>query len=372
MRGRSPLLRRHAFWPLLALAAAGVAALSGCGKPQAWGEENSVILVAPDSLWQQLEDTTYAVLEPTIYTTRDEKMFVVTHTTPGDGEYEDLRVFKLVLVMGPPDYPPLREALRAADREDGVRVPSVFQTRDVWARDQLVTVAVLDPERPLDSWRSQLPAVLAMLDSSFRQTVRNKMFVTGPDTALARDLAGRFGFSILVPRVYRHVARGADGDSLVILRNDNPDPSQLIRSVLVAWRPSLDSLTAEAAYEWRAAVDSVHYNVPQRIDTTRARRERFEFRGHPALEATGVWQDEGGAVPAGGPFVLWLVQCPERTYLLDAWLYAPGRPKYEYMLQLREILGSFRCEGVATPPAPPPGEPDTGAGKAPAAGRRPA
>ena len=30
-------------------------------------------------------------------------------------------------------------------------------------------------------------------------------------------------------------------------------------------------------------------------------------------------------------------------YLIDAWLYAPGRDKYEYMIQLEEILGSFRC-----------------------------
>lgn len=359
MRARSRPLRRNASGALLALGAATVVvSLSGCGKPQAWGEENSVILVAPDSLWAAVEDTTYAVLEPTLHTTRDEKMFVVTQTDPGKAEYENLRIFKLVVVVGPPEFPPLRELFRASGREDSVRVPSVFQVRDVWARGQVVTAAVLDPERPLDSWRAQLPAVLAMLDSSFRQTVRNKMFVTGPDTTLARDLAGRFGFSILVPRVYDHVVRPADGDSLVILRNDNPDPSQLIRSVLVAWRPPVDSLTAATAFEWRAAIDSVHYNVPQEIDTTSARVQPIEVDGHPGLEVTGVWQDVGGAVPAGGPFIDWVVRCPERTYFLDAWLYAPGQPKYEYALQLREILGSFRCEGVASLPTEEAGDAD--------------
>ena len=33
----------------------------------------------------------------------------------------------------------------------------------------------------------------------------------------------------------------------------------------------------------------------------------------------------------------------DRMYLLDAWLYAPGKEKYEYMIQLQTILGSFRC-----------------------------
>lgn len=334
----------------MALAAAAALALSACGKPQAWGEENSVILIAPDSLWATLEEATYDVLEPTLFATREEKKFVVTHTAPGGDEYENLRVFKMVLVMGPPDFGPVREAVEASGREEPVRVPGVFQVRDVWARDQVVTVSALEPERPLASWRQQLPAVLAMLESSFRQTVRNKMFVTGPDTALARSLAERFGFSLLVPRVYDRVVRPSDGDSLVIVRNDNPDPSQLIRSVLVAWRSRLDTLTVEAALDWRSAVDSVHYNVPQAFDTARvAAPRRFEVDGHEALEVTGVWSDVGGAVPAGGPFIAWLVQCPARTFFLDAWLYAPGKPKYEYMLQLREILGSFQCEDAGAP-----------------------
>lgn len=347
MGARSILLRRHASQTLLAVSvAAAIVTFWACGKPQAWGPENSVILVASDSLWVEVEDTTYAVLEPTLFTTRDEKMFVLTQTGPGRAEYTNLRVFKLVVVIGPPDFPPLREVFESSGREESVRVPSVFQALDVWAQSQVVTAVVLDPERPLDSWRSQLPAVLAMLDSSFRQTVRNKMFVTGPDTALARDLADRFRFSILVPRVYDHVVRGTDGDSLVLLRNDNPDPSQLIRSVLVAWRPPFDSLTATAAFEWRAAIDGTHYNIPQEIDTTHTQARRFEIGRRPTLEATGVWEDVGGAVPAGGPFIVWLVECPESTYFLDAWLYAPGQPKYEYMLQLREILNSFRCEGA--------------------------
>lgn len=351
MRGRPRILRKPDPRPLLVLLAAASVALAGCGKPQAWGEENSVIVLAPDSLWAEVQDTTYAVLEPTLYTTRPEKMFVLTQAAPGNDEYEDLRVFKLVLVMGPPNFAPLRQAIEAADLEEPARVPSVFQVRDVWARDQVVTVVVLDPERPAESWRGQLPAVLAMLDSSFRATVRNKMFVTGPDTALARSMTERFGFSLLVPRVYDHVVRGTDGDSLVIFRNDNPDPSQLIRSVLVDWRPRLDSLDARAAYEWRAGIDSVHYNVAQDIDTTRAQVALIEVNGNEALEVTGVWQDVGGAVPAAGPFIVRAVQCPERTYFLDAWLFAPGQPKYEYVLQLREILGSFRCEGVARPVA---------------------
>ena len=47
--------------------------------------------------------------------------------------------------------------------------------------------------------------------------------------------------------------------------------------------------------------------------------------------------------------ITWSVPCPEqdRHYLVDAWLYAPGKDKYEYVLQLETILGTFRCRGAA-------------------------
>ena len=237
------------------------------------------------------------------------------------------------------------EAAAAADQDLAALEPGrVFQARDVWARGQTVTATLLRRGRETESWIDALPSVLNAVDMTYREHVLQRMFATSTDTALATDLGRRFGFSLYVPQVYDWVVRDlGGGDSLVIVRNDNPDPSELIRSVLVAWRPGVDSLTRELALEWRAEIDATHYNVPQRIDDTNSSVVSFQWQGYPALEVTGVWQDEAGGFPAAGPFIVWLVDCPARTYFVDAWLYSPNRPKYEYMLQLQEILGSFRC-----------------------------
>lgn len=336
----SPAVRSRAWATVLLLT------FTACGEPQAWGEPNSLIVVAPDSLWQQVADSTYAVLEPTIHTTREEKTFVVTQVDPSSPSFGDLQVFRQLLVFGTASNPLVIEAAEAAGRVGTLEVPSVFQARDVWARGQIVTAVLLEEERLAESWLAQLPAVMGMVDSTFRGWVRTRMFATPPDTALAGELEERFGFSLVVPTVYDHAFREGPTDPVVIVRNDNPDPSDLIRSVLVTWRPRLDSLTAEAALDWRAAVDSVHYNVPQRIDTRNSSVTEFVLNEHSALEVTGVWEDEAGDFPAAGPFIVWLVQCGDRTYMLDAWLYAPGEDKYEYMLQLEEILASFRCTGT--------------------------
>lgn len=319
---------------------------AGCGQQGAIGEANTVVVVtAADSLWQQVRDTTKAVLEPTFYSTREEKKFYVeavdTASTLG---FQRLRRFRQVALFGTPDDRFVREAMRSADLDpDEVTPPTVFETGDMWADGQHVIVAVLDPGRTIESWRAQLPEVGSRVERWYGDFVRDRMYVSGADSSAMDSLRSQFGFGLRFPRVYDVIVRDRD-DGPVIVRNDNPDPSDLIRSVLVAWRsPPADSLTAEEAESWRAAVDSVHYNVPQSIDTSGGQVRRLQVDGRTALEVTGVWSDEGSEYPAAGPFVARLVDCPDRTYLLDAWVYAPGKDKYQYVSQVRNILDSFRC-----------------------------
>ena len=327
--------------------------IAACGKPGSFGEPNSLIIAAPDSLWALMEEATYEALEQTFVTTRPEKKYVATHVDPNSSDFEKLRLWWQVIVFGTPDDPLVERVAQAAGIEGSIGAPGIIQAENLWSRGQLVTAVVLEPGREAESWLAQLPELYELIDEGFRRYVRGRMFVTGPDSVIADSLQQAFGFSLTVPVVYRL----AVGHNQVILRNDNPDPSELIRSVLVAWRPPVDSLTPELAYDWRSAVDSVEYNVPQSIDLSVGQVRRFDQKGHEALEVTGTWAGETD-YPAGGPFISWLVQCPERTYFLDAWLYAPRKSKYEYVLQMREILGSFGCGSETVIAADSPRRPD--------------
>lgn len=338
---------------LAALLPALPLAALGCGQQQALGKDNTVIVVtSSDSLWAELRDTTYRALEPTLFTTREEKKFFVEAVdTASVEEFGQLRTFKRVLIFGTPANRFVREVVDDA----GVEMPeppALVHTVDVWARGQDVTAVVLAPDRRAESWKDLLPAVATRIRERYEEFVLRRMYVSGPDTTAVDSLRERFGFGIAFPDVY-DVAIRNEGEGPAVVRNDNPDPSELIRSVLIDWRsPPLDTLTVEAALEWRAAVDSVHYNVPQAIDTVHHSR-RLEANGRPALEVVGVWSDEGTSFPAAGPFVLRLVQCPERTYLLDAWVYAPGKDRYQYDIQIRHVLDSFACSGTSDYPETP-------------------
>ena len=332
-------------WSALLLFA--LAPLAGCDAPTAFGEADSLIVVADSALWAEMEQETYDRLEPTLFTVRPERTFHVTHVPRDGSELEQLLMWRQVLVFGPPSDPLIQEI---GDNAGIAALPAageIVQAEDVWARGQLATGIVLDPQRRAESWSDALPELAALLDRQFRQYATSRMWVSGVDTAFARTLAARHGVTMRAPRIY-HGTVGEDG--VVRLRNDRPSPADRIRSILAEPRERVDSLSADLVYEWRAGIDSVRYNVAQEIERGDRPPERLEVGGADAIQVQGIWRDEA-EYPAAGLFIARAVQCPETTWFFDAWLYSPHPEdsKYEYILQLEEILDSFRCTTDSSP-----------------------
>ncbi|MFW6084351.1 MAG: DUF4837 family protein [Gemmatimonadota bacterium] len=329
-----------------ALFVATLGGVSACDAPTAFGEADSLIVVADSALWAEMERETYDTLEPTLFTVRPEATFHVTHVSRDGSELEQLLMWRQVVVFAETDDPLLREIADNAGVEEPPAAGEIVQAEDVWARGQLATGIVLDPERRAESWSGALPELAETLDRQFRQYATSRMWVSGVDTAFAAELARRHGVTMRAPQIY-HGSVGEDG--VVRLRNDRPSPADRIRSILAQPRERLDSLTADAVYEWRAGVDSVMYNVAQEIERGDVPPERFEVGGAEAVQVQGVWRDEA-EYPAAGVFIARAVQCPEATWFFDAWLYSPHPEdsKYEYVLQLEEILDSFRCTTDST------------------------
>jgi hypothetical protein len=318
------------------------ALLASCGRPAAMGEADSLIVVADAALWSEVEQETYDAIETTLFTIRDEKKFYITHVAPDSNELDQLLLWKQVVVFGVPGDPLIEQVAEAAGRES-VNPPEIFQTPNVWAGGQAVTAVVLEPGSEAASWRASLPELHELLDRQYRLWALSRMWVSGEDTVLARQLEERLGVTLRVPAVYGYQFRD---DDLVVIRNDNPDPSDLIRSLLVQRRPRIDSLDAETILAWRTGIDSVQYSVPQNFEAAPGPGRAIEVGGARGLEVRGAWRDEGD-YPAGGPFFARALNCPDATYFIDAWLYSPNprRSKWQYIMQMEEILGSFSCLG---------------------------
>ncbi|HET9949995.1 MAG TPA: DUF4837 family protein [Longimicrobiales bacterium] len=332
------MVPRRIVVPMVLLAGLG----AGCEmKGVAYGDANSIIAVMSQELWQEASEDVYATLEPTVFTVRDEKAFTVTYQEPYGQYWPDLRRFRQLLVVGTEADAWMQEILERADTT--LAEPGIHQVHDIWSIGQTVTLVLLDETGGADALRQYLPQLAELYEEQYRQFARNRMFTSGVDTALADTLALEAGFTLYVPTVYRW----SRTDSTYVFRNDNPDPSELIREVVVTWTtPSLTRLDPETLLDWRARTVEASYSYPQDVILDPLLVDTVQVGELEALQVQAQWRnppDTGW--PAAGPFILRGITCPaqDRTYLVDAWLYAPGAEKYEYMIQLETILDTFRC-----------------------------
>jgi hypothetical protein len=327
-------------------------AASGCEKGLAHGDPNAVIVAAPAEWWPELRDSVFAVLSPDVFTLRDERTFRLQYEDPTGPDWSLKRMFREVVVISHEEEPRMAEALRTLHDSITVTVPGVYQTANVWARNQQVSLILVDP------WAPVAPQVFALvgevaagLDQRFREGAARRMFVSGRNEALADSLQRNAGFSLILPQVYRW---GVE-DSLYVFRNDNPSPAELIRQFSVTWKsPIPESMPTEALMDWKEALSEEFYSTPQVVERENLHTRRFALGDMEVFEVRGGWLNPPTSTwPAAGPFILWSVPCPrqDRLYLIDAWLYAPGKDKWEYILQLETILRSFRCGPAEPPPA---------------------
>lgn len=326
-------------WVLVSALAFGAMAC-GPGGTIAHGNENSIIVVAVDSLWSQVQDTVDNALQSRVYTVRPEKTFKLTQVSPESQDWVTLRQFRQVLAVGTPEDQWVAEALKKSSGA-APNPPAILQVNDVWVRGQRVTILVLPHEGSAPAMISLLPRLHALLDQEYRAYVHQRMFASGVNEVLADTLKKDAGFTMQLPKIY--LKRDVN-DSTYVFFTDKTEGDPLVRWITVTWRAGAQPLAEPAILDWRQVLVNAFYDWKQTVDTTHLQTDSVP--GFPgAREVRGVWDGTVKNFPQAGPFITRVIPCASehRDYLLDAWLYAPASDKYQYMLQLEAILGSFDC-----------------------------
>ncbi len=329
----------------VSLAALVGLAPSACKAPQAFGERNVVIVRADRALWRQVDSLVMNSLERRVFTTRPERTFEVTFVAADDTLWNELRLWKQVLVLGPRDDELVARLVDRAEPSD-VEAPAVVQVEGVWARAPQVTVLLLPRDGASDAVSALLPELFTLLKQQYDDWIVERMYTSGLNEALTDSLA-RDGFTLQIPNVYLHTRTDS------IFRFGNPyrqGDSDLLRSLLVTWRSGATGATPETLRAWRAAVGGSHYSPSQTVLDDGIRADSVAVGDLAGIELRGVWQDSAD-FPAAGPFIARAIACPSqnRTYYMDAWLFAPATDKYPYIRQLEILLDSFRCAASGGP-----------------------
>ncbi len=334
------MIRQRLFSISFSLLIALTPAFQGCKAPRAFGDRNSLIVLADSALWSSVDSAFMAALERTVYTTRPERTFKVTFVAANDTLWRNFRLWQQVAVLGSGDDP-LSQRVLGASQDPDARPPAIVQADDIWARGQTVTLLLLPDADAAKALRSLLPDLYMLLDEQYGEWVLQRMYASGVNDSLSEALSA-IGFTLQLPKVYR----SSQTDAFFRFRNANPSPGTLLRSVLVTWQPGIDAEAPAPASlrAWRESIGETQYTPQQTLLADGVRFDTIDVAGLSAIEMRGVWQDRSD-FPAAGPLIARAVVCPDqnRTYLLDAWLYAPGTDKHPYVRQLEVILNSFRC-----------------------------
>lgn len=328
--------------PLLAVVPAILAA-GACSKGPSYGSVNAIIAVVDPGLRERLEPVLREGLERTVYTTRPERTFELTFTTPqGIGDFQRWR--RLVVIETLPDATLVPELTDVP--EDGGAVHAVVHDR--WARDQTIWVyAAPTADETVRLVKASLDSLYASIWSGFVDHQVARMWASGRDSTRYRRMLQERGFGIVLPKVYRPAPASAPDSSLVFY-NDDPR-----RIVSLHWAPAPAALDPDSLLEIRRRwardlfPDELLPGAP--ADTAAVRdstvaplqKSRTTLDGREAVRVQGVWESDGGL--NAGVFLTYGIRCGDRLVLLDGDLYAPDREKVAYVLQLERVLGTFHC-----------------------------
>ncbi|MQA89482.1 MAG: DUF4837 family protein [Gemmatimonas sp.] len=294
----------------------------------------------PAELREELGPALRASLEPHVFTVRNEPIFDVAYLDPEDPAWSDLRLMRGILLVGGATDPQVSEALAQADDLGAIDPPAVLQIADVWAKRQIVTVALLPP----DAERNEIIALLSEVGNVYLRQFQEQMEVSAAilgsgwiDHASRRDL----GFRLFLPAQFGYET--PDAGVHIFQQADETPASPVIRTITIAFRPIGEvDWSAEGAVEWRSELGRRHGRPPQVTEAHPPAFHGVRASGR-VIGVRGVWSNPEGERPAAGPFVAQMMECSDGLYLSDARLYAPATYKYDLMHQLDQMLSTFRC-----------------------------
>ncbi len=318
--------------------------MSSCAQPPARGADDEILLLCEPPLTpsaleplQQLCSTGIPWLVP------EESRFRPTIAASGGAARRPRD--KTVIVVGGWDRPGtwsrgLRDRIPDADWPGlAARGAGWFVWRDVWAAGQEVHLLLARRESALDSMLQESGTdLLQFLERSTlaRAEMRMQPFLTN---STAQACQQRHGFRMAFPPDYSAVldlappylvelVAAGPTRTIAVLRFEDVDAARMSdRDYLLAvQRQALGNLHGDTLVEPGAAL-SIH----------RDPAERTVLRG--------MWRNRRDV--GGGPVVTHFVYdaAHRRLYAAQAQLFAPGRRKQAFLVELEAMLRSLRLEG---------------------------
>jgi len=276
-----------------------------------------------------------------VITTRAEPAFEID-LVPG-ARFREVRSWRNLVLVADLDRDDPTTALTAravgpavlADLRAGRRTHVLYS--DVWARGQTVLVVAARGEPALARVAAAAAdTIYAEFEAQVIRGIESLLYLAGEERRLARDLAGRYGWSLRIPRGYR-VGEDANARFVRFFMREGG-----ARLLFVYWQDGVAALPPPGfCLDLRGRLAARYYEGDF-IDSTGSRSEPAIFLGRPAHRLIGVWQNDRYTM--GGPFRTYCFVDKGRFVMIDLAVFEPMESKVELLRQLEAIARTFRDE----------------------------
>ncbi len=322
--------------------------LSACGtverpsKPSASGRAGELLAVMEPRLWDgKVGDTFQEVFRAAIPTLNQPEPLFNTIFIP---RREFSKIFET------------HRHIFFIDLDASLSSPSIEITRDVWAYPQLVVrVTAPDEETAVRILRNNaetfydrfIAVEYLRLENAYRRMLQHTSH---------RAVKDAFGIDMAIPEGYFVAVEGENfiwlrktatreefDQAIMIWTLDYTDPAiDFNEDVIWARR---DSITQKYIPGQMPGSYMTTYNQPPDMKLRPVFRE-VDFNGKYAIEARSLWRLHGDFM--GGPFVTYTFvdENTNRLFMMDGWIFAPGRSKRDFLRQVEAIIWSTRFPEV--------------------------
>ncbi|MCH7759959.1 DUF4837 family protein [candidate division TA06 bacterium] len=319
---------------------------------EAAGREDKVIVVCEDLEWRELESLISEILEKEEpFSLEGRNFFDVERIRPND--FDLYRYRKNLFLMGVLETTPLISQLLTGEAQEEVlsKKAQVFEKRDAWAKGQSMLIVTAENQDALiNILKSHGEIIHRFFVGEVSKRTRERLYHDGFEVDLALRFKHSYGWSIHVPKGYKIAREDSSGRFVQLIRHF-PD-----RLISVYWE-KIDERSAELRtpnFEFRIPDEeeclnlrdslALKYFEGDQVTRERVQSEEVNFQGRKALRLMGYWENEEKVM--GGPFLAYCFIQGGRLYLLDFHLFAPGKKKWLYLLQLEEISKTFEVEDI--------------------------
>lgn len=327
--------------------------------PSAFGQINSLVVLADSSLWEQGASDSIAFFfeAPYIILPQPEPIFDVRFVEPerlaAEPTWQQLRNYVVLADLSDEDSPTtemvrqdMTDAKLQQVREEGF---GTAVANNKWATgQQLIYMMGRDRRELLAGMSTVYPAVVKRLQARENERLKVTTYFEGVNRRMADTIQQLTGARVDIPGGYGRVP--LEDEDLIWLRREVQGASLNIMVAKVPYedqsqlsREGLKEIRNEIGREY---VSSLTDNTYMKINDEDLPlfTEPTELNGSYAIEGRGIWEIENDFL--AGPFVSYLIndEAQRNLVFVDAFVYAPGRKKRDLMEELVQVIRTAEIE----------------------------